>query len=283
VPLLVMVAGPNGSGKSTLTDALQADKSVQLPALYINADAIAKAQGFDAATAQRAATQRRERAVAERRDLMYETVMSHPSKVAELQRAKTAGYTVVVHFVAIDDPSINVQRVALRVAGGGHDVPSDKIRERHARTLALAPAALSHADDALVFDNSRRGAAGGLELQAKLHEGRLELLTTAPARWVATLAHEVNERAVELAQLTRAAKDEGLVLAQAPLDGTAVDGVIRKVAAPGAVRFVVQQVEASSTWVVHDAALLHAGLQVGQSYRIAYNEGVAHAAALGRG
>jgi predicted ABC-type ATPase len=283
VPLLVMVAGPNGSGKSTLTEALRADKTVQLPALYINADEIAKAQGLDAAPAQQATAKLRERAIAERRDLMYETVMSHPSKVAELQHAKVAGYTVVVHFVATDDPAVNVQRVALRVAAGGHDVPSNKIHARHARTLALAPAALSHADDALVFDNSRRGAAGGLALQAKLQGGRLELLTTRPARWVATLAREVNDRASEIEQLTQLAKDEGLVLTQAPLNGAAVDGVMRKTAADHAQRFHVQHAPASRAWVIHDAALLKADVQVGQRYRIAYEEGVAQVQALGRG
>ena len=54
-PLLVMVAGPNGSGKSTLTDALRASPDVQLPTAYINADEIQRAQGFDSATAQKAA------------------------------------------------------------------------------------------------------------------------------------------------------------------------------------------------------------------------------------
>lgn len=277
-----MVAGPNGSGKSTLTEALQADQRVQLPALYINADAIAKSQGLDAATAQQAATQLRERAIAERRDLMYETVMSHPSKLAELQQARAAGYTVVIHFVAIEDPSVNVQRVALRVAGGGHDVPNDKIRQRHARTLALAPAALGYADDALVFDNSRRGAAGGLDLQAKLLDGRLGLLTAAPQRWVATLAREVNERAAELERLTREASDEGLALAQAPLNGAAVEGVIREAAAPGSRRLHVQHVLASNSLVIHDAALVKADLQIGQRYRIAYKEGIARAEAVGR-
>lgn len=273
-----MVAGPNGSGKSTLTDALRADPAVQLPATYINADDIQRARGFDAATAQLEATKMRERAIAERRDLMYETVMSHPSKLAELQRARAAGYTVVVHFVAIEDPAINAQRVAIRVAGGGHDVPQDKILERHARTLALAPAALGYADDALIFDNTRRGAAGGLDLQATLKDGRFELLTAAPARWVDTLARRVNERAIEFEALQAFAASRGHPLVQAPLSTAVSKGtIIDRGGAAQRESFYLQHDPRSNALVVHDKALLQHQLEAGKAYAITYKAGVGQA------
>jgi predicted ABC-type ATPase len=42
----------------------------------------------------------------------------------------------------------------LRVAKGGHDVPTDKILERRERSLAQLPWFLAQADDAWLFDNS---------------------------------------------------------------------------------------------------------------------------------
>ncbi len=277
-----MVAGPNGSGKSTLTDALRADPAVQLPALYINADDLQRAQRFDTATAQLAAANMRERAIAERRDLMYETVMSHPSKLAELQHARATGYTVVVHFVAIEDPAINAQRVAIRVAGGGHDVPPDKIRERHGRTLALAPAALGHADQALIFDNTRRGA-GGLDLQATLQDGRLELLTAAPARWVGTLARRVDERAIEFEALQAFARSRGHPLMQAPLSTAVSRGtIVDRGGAAHRESFYLQHDPRSNALVVHDKALLQHELDAGKAYAITYKAGVGKAQAMDR-
>ena len=82
--------------------------------------------------------------------------MSHPGKIAELQAAKQAGYHIIVLLVATNYPDINVQRVRIRVAARGHDVPEDRIRARYTRTLALAPAAITLADQAFVFDNTQR-------------------------------------------------------------------------------------------------------------------------------
>jgi predicted ABC-type ATPase len=270
-----MVAGPNGSGKSTLTDALRAS-GASLPALYINADEIARAEGLDAATAQRAAAQRREHAIAERRDLMYETVMSHPSKVAELQRARYAGYEITVHFVAIEDPDINVQRVALRVADGGHDVPIDKIRERHARTLDLAPAALIYADKALVFDNSRRGALGGLELQATLEQRRLQVVSASPAPWVTRLMIEVNARIGHTDEVRYQADRERCQRSFADLSDGDIVGVIRDTKEARVARFQVQQAP-NGTLVMHDMAVLPTRMQPGRTYRVIYRDGVASA------
>lgn len=88
-PQLILVGGPNGSGKSTLIAGLRAAADMQLPAQYINADDIQRERGLvDARDAQQIATALRAEAVQQRRDLMFETVMSHPSKIAELQRAK---------------------------------------------------------------------------------------------------------------------------------------------------------------------------------------------------
>jgi predicted ABC-type ATPase len=271
MPWLVMVAGPNGSGKSTLTDALRASPDVELPATYINADEIQKASGCDAATAQQSAKALREAALGSRRDFMYETVMSHPSKLAELQRAETLGYRITVHFVATDDPEINVQRVALRVADRGHDVPVDAIRQRYARTMALVPAMLVHAHEALLFDNSRRGEVGGLALQAHLVEDRLELLTDHPSGWIQVLAERMIQRAREKESMRSGARDANLPLQMARLDDGSTEGKIEVLGA----HFVVQQDQQSNALVLHDRLLLPEGrnLVLGQTFRIAYREG----------
>jgi predicted ABC-type ATPase len=128
-PFVLIVAGPNGAGKTTLTKSLH-QRGIDLGE-YINPDDIAdELQGtYDerVARAQAIADHRREACIEAKRSFSFETVMSHPSKIDILVRAKEAGFFVQLFFVGTDDPRTNIERVALRVQQGGHDVPTDKI------------------------------------------------------------------------------------------------------------------------------------------------------------
>ncbi len=220
-PQLVMVAGPNGSGKSTLIATLRAAPDLQLPAQYINADDIQRLEQLTPQAAQATATARRGAAIAHGESLLYETVMSHPSKVAELQIAIKRGYETTVFFVATNNPELNAARVVDRVAQGGHDVPRDVITPRYNRTLALAPSALQYVSKAVVFDNS---SLDGIQAQAELVNGRLELRTESPARWVSDLAAKVNDRANEVEGIERAHANKGVPLRIPNLESDAIEG-----------------------------------------------------------
>lgn len=154
-----MVAGPNGSGKTTLVQALRA-RGIEFGE-YINPDDIADGLTgtYDerVARAQAIADDRRNACIDARRSFSFETVMSHPSKLDILVRAKEAGFFVQLFFVGIDDPNTNVERVALRVAQGGHSVPEDKIRSRWKRTMEQLHEAVRSTDEAFIFDNSAVG------------------------------------------------------------------------------------------------------------------------------
>jgi hypothetical protein len=64
---------------------------------------------------------------------------------------------VYLYFIGTDDPQTNIERVALRVAQGGHDVPTQKIRDRWLRTMTLLQQAIRSSDQSYVFDNSTVG------------------------------------------------------------------------------------------------------------------------------
>jgi predicted ABC-type ATPase len=185
-----MIAGPNGAGKSTLTRLLR-ERGVEFGD-YINPDEIAAelegSYNARVARAQLIADQRRDACIDGKRSFSFETVMSHPSKVDILTRAKTAGFQDQLVFVGTADPRMNVTRVALRVAQGGHDVPEDRIIARWHRTMKLLHEAILAADEALIFDNSV-GAAGTPRLifrSTSQSDGKLlqqQLLAPVPA-WV---------------------------------------------------------------------------------------------------
>ncbi|WP_437884572.1 zeta toxin family protein [Pseudomonas sp. LRF_L74] len=99
----------------------------------------------------------------------FETVMSDRSKIEFIRRAKALGYRTYLYFVATEDPAINVNRVAIRVSEGGHDVAPEKIRERYERCLKLLPEAIQVSSRAYIFDNSGEKA----ELQAEITAGEV--------------------------------------------------------------------------------------------------------------
>ena len=71
-----------------------------------------------------------------------------------LREAKSFGFRTYLYYVATEDPEINISRVALRVAQGGHDVPKAKIISRYHRSLGLVRDAIRHTDRAYFFDTS---------------------------------------------------------------------------------------------------------------------------------
>jgi predicted ABC-type ATPase len=181
-----MIAGPNGSGKSTLTNQLIED-GIDLGE-YINPDEIAATLTGDLVTrsnaAQRLANARRDDCIAQMRSFSFETVMSHISKIELMKRAGAAGFKTLLYFVGLDDPALNLARVAQRVAQGGHPVPEERILARYQRTMELLPAAIRACDRSMVFDNSRPHLAGGarfvpvLELSRSRQDG--EARVSAP-------------------------------------------------------------------------------------------------------
>lgn len=96
----------------------------------------------------------RRKLVEQKISFSFETVMSHPDKIEFLKFAKANGFRTYLYFVATEDPDINVDRVRIRVASGGHPVPEEKIRERYYRSIALLFNALEQSDRAYIFDNS---------------------------------------------------------------------------------------------------------------------------------
>jgi predicted ABC-type ATPase len=99
-----------------------------------------------------------EQLISEKRKFSFETVFSHGSKLEMMRAASAAGFKVYLYFIATNDPLINVERVAIRVGEGGHDVPKEKILKRYDLSLAQLPEALHLAYHAFLFDNSKEQA-----------------------------------------------------------------------------------------------------------------------------
>jgi predicted ABC-type ATPase len=151
-PVVVAIAGPNGAGKTTFFYSHLAPAGLR----FVNADALAAEIGVGPYEAARLANALRRELLRMGESFVFETVFSDPvgDKVAFLEEAACAGYTVVVCFIGLSSPEQSIERVAMRVSQGGHDVPDNKLRDRFSRTLANLKAAIARLPHILVFDNS---------------------------------------------------------------------------------------------------------------------------------
>ena len=158
-PRFWIVAGPNGSGKSSAYEDSEIEEfggSVWI----INPDALARriADIEGLANANLAAVQRietwLEASIKAHQTIGVETVLS-TSKYRRLVRlAKSLKFEDRLIYVILSSPDLNVERVKLRVAKGGHNVEADKIRSRYGRSLRQLPWFLDRADHAWLYDNS---------------------------------------------------------------------------------------------------------------------------------
>ena len=151
-PILVVLAGPNGAGKSTFYRAFLCESGLQ----YLNADDIAAKVGLSVENATRAADVLRAELLKTGQSFITETVFSDPvgAKIQFMRDAMAKGYSVTLIYIGLSGPDLSEARVIQRVAGGGHDVPSERLPRRYAQSLLNLRAALEFVPTARVYDNS---------------------------------------------------------------------------------------------------------------------------------
>jgi predicted ABC-type ATPase len=160
-PRLWIVAEPNGSGKSTAygrSDVAEFDGSVWI----INPDLLTRRlqeqEGLAGQAGNLAAVQRieawLEASIAVHQTIGVETVLSTDKYRRLVKQAKERGFEVRLIYVYLRSLELQLERIRLRVAKGGHDVPADKVAERRRRSFEQMPWFFNQAHQAWVFDNS---------------------------------------------------------------------------------------------------------------------------------
>lgn len=171
MPNLYLLAGCNGAGKTTAAYTI-------LPEVlncreFVNADEIAKGLSpFQPETvafeAGRIMLQRINHLLEHNVDFALETTLSTRSYVQTIKRAKEKGYQVRLFYVWLESVEIAKERVAIRVANGGHGIPVVVIERRYERSLVnLMLLYLPLCDNCLITNNSY----GELQIVAEFSKG----------------------------------------------------------------------------------------------------------------
>ncbi len=158
MPNLYIIAGCNGAGKTTasltiLPDILNCNE-------FVNADNIAA--GISpynvesvAIEAGRIMLHRIDELLALGSDFAIETTLATRSYVSLVRKAKALGYNVSLIYIWLNTPDLALQRVAVRVKKGGHNIPADVVKRRYFKGVSnLFKLFMPICDAWIVADNS---------------------------------------------------------------------------------------------------------------------------------
>ena len=155
---IYIIAGCNGAGKTTASFTI-------LPEIldckeFVNADEIAKGLSpFQpekvAFEAGRIMLERIETLLKSNENFAFETTLSTKTYKQKLIQAKTNGFKVKLLFFWLPTIEMAINRVAVRVSEGGHNIPTEVISRRYSRGIEnLFKIYIPLCDDWAVFDNS---------------------------------------------------------------------------------------------------------------------------------
>ncbi|MGA0587610.1 AAA family ATPase [Dyella sp. KRB-257] len=155
---IIIIAGPNGAGKTTFARAFLPEGAKL--ARFINADLIAAglspfAPEAAAVKAGRLMLEEIEACVARNESFAFETTLSGVGYRQRIRRWRELGYHVSLFFLSLPAAQTAIDRVAMRVRQGGHDIPEDVIRRRFASGLRNFDAVYkAEVDDWALYDNA---------------------------------------------------------------------------------------------------------------------------------
>lgn len=182
-PVLWIIAGPNGSGKSSLYNRSDIEGwggSVWIINPDLLTSKIVEEESLPLQEANLAAVQRIEtwlgRSIDVYQTIGVETVLSSDKYRSLIAKAHKRGFEVRMLYVVLRSADLQLERVRIRVAEGGHDVPRDKVIDRRRRSFEQLAWFHDNVDKCYIYDNS----TGEPQLAAEKSKQSLVLWSKLP-------------------------------------------------------------------------------------------------------
>ncbi len=157
-PVCTVIAGPNGAGKTTF--ALDYLMAAGHSRNFVNADLIAAGLSplnpdREAVEAGRLFLREVRRFVANRESFAFETTLSGRSYLRMIRELVASGWEVHLVYLWLPGVATCCERVAERVARGGHDISAATIERRYFRSVRnLSEEYASACTVTICYDNS---------------------------------------------------------------------------------------------------------------------------------
>jgi predicted ABC-type ATPase len=169
--ILYLIAGANGSGKTTFARELLKKEHVA----FLNADEIMLAKDLSPMKAGKEYFERLGRTIKAGKSVALETTLSGKNHQKIIKDFAAADYGIRLFYVFLDNAAACIDRVALRVAKGGHAVPKADIIRRYGRSRKGFADIKAKVDSwVLVYNGARE-----YEVVAKAKGKHVEILNEA--------------------------------------------------------------------------------------------------------
>ena len=157
MPELFIIAGCNGAGKTTAAYNLLPEvfKTVE----FLNADEIARSINANdvekaAFAAGKILLTKINEFIEIKKSFALETTLSGNTYLDIIEQAKINGFEITMFFVYLENVELAIERVALRVSKGGHNIPTEIIKRRYLKGIKNLPKYLEIVDNWYLYDNS---------------------------------------------------------------------------------------------------------------------------------
>ena len=154
----IIFAGTNGAGKSTFYNMSQ-DIPDFKETIRINTDEIVREIGnwrsdADQMKAGKIGIKLRNEAIRQGKSFNEETTLCGKTIIKLFEKLKENGYKIDLYYVGLKNADIALERIKNRVANGGHDIPTEKVRKRYEESKNNLEKIIPFCDSVSVFDNS---------------------------------------------------------------------------------------------------------------------------------
>ena len=151
----ILIAGVNGAGKSTLYQTLDSLKLME----RINTDEIVRSFGdwrnsSDVMKAGKLAVSKINNYFRNGVSFNQETTLCGNSILKNIDRAKSLGYEIELHYVGVESIELAKKRIAYRVAHGGHGIPDADVERRYIESFENLNLIKDKCDLVVLYDNT---------------------------------------------------------------------------------------------------------------------------------
>ena len=152
----ILIAGVNGAGKSTLYQTLDCFQNMP----RINTDEIVRSLGdwrnvSDVMKAGKIAVYKMKEYFEAGVSFNQETTLCGNSIFHNIDKAKKLGYQIELHYVGIESVELAKERIAYRVAHGGHGIPDADVERRYRESMENLGRVIKKCDLVVLYDNTK--------------------------------------------------------------------------------------------------------------------------------
>ncbi len=189
IPLAVFLLGTNGSGKSSLRNYLNlSDIQTNIDPDVLNRIYKNKYPQTYKVEAGKQALKMYDDALAKNMNICLERTLAGHGTMNRIIKAKQQGYYTIAYYIGLNSVELNLERIAMRVARGGHNISDDLVHKRYNESMNNLVKIVGFLDKLQVVDNSDTFFRLQFELTNniyKLHSNRIET-------WASELSLRVN-------------------------------------------------------------------------------------------